>query len=62
MSPIILELILFLKKNKDLWSLEDVVESDKKRKLRNKEIRAQEKIDESAALHVLIDSFDNMTI
>ena len=36
MSPITLELILFLKKKEGLWSLEDVVEADKRRKVRNK--------------------------
>ena len=62
MNPVTLEMILFLKKNKDLWNLEDVVEADKRRKLKNKESRAQKKIDDSAALDVLINSIDNLSV
>ena len=62
MNPVTLEMILFLKKNKDLWNIEDVVEADKRRKTLNKESRAQKKIDESAALDVLINSINALSV
>ena len=41
MSPITTEMILFLKKNRDLWEKRDVVEADKRRVAADKESRTE---------------------
>ena len=55
MSPITTEMILFLKKNRDLWDLRDVVEADKKRVAADKESRAERRIAEANSLEILME-------
>ena len=47
MSPRTLEMILFLKENRDLWDIRDVHEADSRRKAANKESRAAKRIAEA---------------
>ena len=54
LSPITLEMILFLKKNKDLWDLSDVVEADKMRIAATKGCRAETRIQEDNESELLM--------
>ena len=54
LSPITLEMILFLKKNKDLWDLSDVVEADKMRIAAKKGCRAETRIQEDNESELLM--------
>ena len=44
MSPVTNECILFLKKNKDLWSITDVNQANENRKANNRDARLQKKM------------------
>ncbi len=46
MSPITVEMILFLKKNKDLWGIEDVTRANQSRLKADKSERVERKIAE----------------
>ncbi len=46
MSPITVEMILFLKKNKDLWGIEDVARANQSRLKADKSKRVERKIAE----------------
>ena len=46
MSPITVEMILFLKKNKDLWGIEDVARANQDRMKADKSERVERKIAE----------------
>jgi hypothetical protein len=46
MSPITVEMILFLKKNKDLWGIEDVARANQSRLKDDKSERVERKIAE----------------
>ena len=48
------EIILILKKNKDLWTLKDVVEADKRRVVADKESHAEKRIAEATSLEILM--------
>ena len=50
MAPITIELILFLKKNEDLWTLNDVNLANEDRKGKNRSVRLAERMNE-ADLH-----------
>eukprot|EP00563_Minutocellus_polymorphus_P021377 CAMPEP_0197715318 /NCGR_PEP_ID=MMETSP1434-20131217/513_1 /TAXON_ID=265543 /ORGANISM="Minutocellus polymorphus, Strain CCMP3303" /LENGTH=70 /DNA_ID=CAMNT_0043299397 /DNA_START=337 /DNA_END=549 /DNA_ORIENTATION=+ len=52
-SPLVLEAILFLSENKDLWNILDVAAANKKRLANNAETRAKKKIEENAAIAAL---------
>ena len=54
LSPITLEMILFLKINKDLWDLSDVVEADKMRIAAKKGCRADTRIQEDNESELLM--------
>lgn len=56
MSPRTLEMILFLKENRDLWDIKDVVEADRRRRAANKESRAAKRIAETEELENLAES------
>lgn len=43
LSPLVFEMIMFLKENRDLWNLFDVAEADNRRKDANKESRAEKR-------------------
>ena len=47
MSPMVFEMIMFLKENADLWKIDNVVIADERRKDTNKDTRAKKKIDEN---------------
>jgi hypothetical protein len=46
MSPITVEMILFLKKNKDLWGIDDVAKANRSRLEAGRSKRVQKKIAE----------------
>ena len=45
-SPLLLELILYLKYNRDLWNLSDVITANQRRLAADRESRAKKRIDE----------------
>jgi hypothetical protein len=47
LSPINFEMILFLKKNKDLWGLDEVIQANRNSLKRDKESRAEKKMEEA---------------
>ena len=47
MSPMVFEMIMFLKQNDDLWKLSDVVLVDDRRKDANEDSRANKKINDN---------------
>ena len=53
MSPMVFEMIVFLKENADLWEIKDVVVADKRRKDVNKDARANKKIDDNNVIEQL---------
>jgi len=53
MSPMVFEMIMFLKENRDLWKINDVVNANKRRKESNRECRANKKIDENNIIEQL---------
>ena len=54
MNPITNEAILFLKKNKDLWKLEDVNEANEYRKAEKRDERLAKKLKDHQELEVMI--------
>ena len=55
MSPITVEMILFLKKNKDLWGIEDVARANQNRLKDNRNERVHKKIAEHEELMRYLD-------
>ena len=53
MSPMVFEMIMFLKENDDLWKLSDVVLADDRRKDANKDSRANNKINDNNVIEQL---------
>ena len=53
MSPIVFGMLMFLKENSDLWKINDVVDADERRKVINKDTRANKKIDDNNAIEQL---------
>lgn len=53
MSPMVFEMIMFLKENADLWKINDVVIADERRKDTDKDTRAKKKIDENNIIEQL---------
>ena len=49
-SPILNEMILFLKENKDLWGVEDVHQANLNRLSANKNLRVEKKMAEHAEM------------
>ena len=47
LSPLVFEMIMFLKDNSDLWSIKEVVEADDRRKETNRNSRANRRIHEN---------------
>ena len=53
LSPLVFEMIMFLKENRDLWSIYDVAEADDRLKLKNRKSRAEKKIANNTVLEAL---------
>ena len=58
MMPITIELIIFLKMNRDLWDLEDVIQANRNRQKADKESRAEKKTEEDQQLVKLLQEFE----
>ena len=57
LSPLVLEMIMFLKDNHDLWSIVDVMKADDMRKAAGKESRANKKIEENIEIEAILPEF-----
>ena len=53
LSPLVFEMIMFLKENRDLWSVYDVAEANDRRKTKNRKSRAQQRIAKNAIVEAL---------
>jgi len=58
-SPVWLETVLYLKYNKDLWSLQEVVQANKERQKSNREGRAAEMAAEDAEHEAVVNDGGN---
>ena len=53
LSPITLEMILFLEENKDLWNISDIVEASNRRLDKNRDSYAKKRIEMNAEMEDL---------